>query len=493
MTKNRKTTVIALGGPSDSTDQQPLYEQVAGSIVALIDSGALRPGERIPSVRRIHQQQKVSISTAVQAYRVLESRGLIEARPQSGYYVRIKPWVVPPEPVMVRPASKPTQVRVSELVMEVIQSVRDPGMVRLGATLPSPELFPTLELNRIMGAAGRRSPHLANSYVPPPGHHPLRVQIAKRALEYGCVVSPDDIVVTCGATEALNLCLRAVANPGDTIAIQSPTYFGFLQIIEALGMRACEIPTFPRDGVCLDELKARLDRCGIKACLFATNFSNPLGCHMPDTKKKALAELLAERDVPLIEDDLSGSLGFGPHRPKTVKAFDRHGLVMLVDSFTKTLAPGLRVGWVIPGRFQKRVEHLKFTASSATATLPQMAIADYLANTCYDHHLRKIRRFYAGQAVNVTETISRTFPPGTRVSRPQGGQVLWVELPEGFDSVELYRRALTHKISIAPGAIFSPTQKYANCIRMNLGNPWNDTVRNAIETVGNLAKELIIG
>lgn len=470
-----------------SDPEATLYERVARNIVQLIDSGTLRAGERIPSVRRIHTQQQVSISTAVQAYRLLETRGIIEARPQSGYYVRTKKWVQPPEPEMTRPALKATRVKVSDLVMEVIQSTRDPSLIRLGATLPSPELFPTLELNRAMGAAGRRNPQLANSYDAPPGHKPLRVQIARRAIEAGCVLSPDDIVITCGATEALNLCLRAVAKPGDTIAIESPTFFGFLQIIEALGMRACEIPTFPREGICLDELKSRLARCRIKACLFTPNFSNPLGSCMPDAKKKALVEMLSEHDIPLIEDDIYGNLTYDAQRPKTAKAFDRHGMVLLVDSFTKTLAPGFRVGWAVAGKFHERVQLLKFTSTSATATLPQMAIADFLANTSYDHHLRRVRRFYAGQMLKVTEAISHSFPEGTRVSRPRGGQVLWVELPDKISALELYRKALAHKISIAPGPIFSPTQRFLNCIRINVGNTWNQAVDNAISEVGRLA------
>ncbi len=471
---------------ADST----LYERVARNITQLIDNGTLRAGERIPSVRQIHTHQQVSISTAVQAYRLLETRGIIEARPQSGYYVRPKQWVQPPEPEMSRPALKATKVRVSDLVMEVIQSTRDPSLIRLGATLPSPELFPTLELNRTMGAAGRRNPHLANCYDAPPGHKPLRVQIARRAIEAGCALSPDEIVITCGATEALNLCLRAVAKPGDTIAIESPTFFGFLQIIEALGMRACEIPTFPREGVCLDELKSRLGRCRIKACLFALNFSNPLGSCMPDARKKALVELLAEHNVPLIEDDLSGNLAHDLQRPKAAKSFDKHGMVLLVDSFTKTLAPGFRVGWAVAGKFVDRVQLLKFTSTSATATLPQMAIADYLANTSYDHHLRRVRRFYAAQTLKVTEALSHSFPEGTRVSRPRGGQVLWVELPSSLSAIELYRQALINKISIAPGPIFSPTQRFLNCIRINVGNTWNHAVESAIMRLGVLAREL---
>ncbi|MBI3853235.1 MAG: PLP-dependent aminotransferase family protein [Verrucomicrobia bacterium] len=471
--------------PSFSASHR-LYKQVAERIVQLIDHGTLRPGERIPSVRKLSTQQDVSIATVMQAYRLLESRSVIEARPQSGYYVRARSWTQPAEPEMTKPAPSPTKIRGSELTMQVIQAIRDPALVRLGATLPAPDLFPNKELNRTMASVGRRHPTLANSYDPAPGNSGLRLQIARRALDAGCALSPDDLVITCGATEALNLCLRAVAKPGDTIAIETPTFFGILQIIESLGMRACEIPTYPREGVCLDELAKRLKCCRVKACVFTLNFSNPLGSCMPDEKKKQLVELLAEREIPLIEDDIYGNLPFAPLRPKVAKAFDKKGLVLLCDSFTKTLAPGYRIGWTAPGRFKAQVEYLKFVSTSATATLPQMAVADFLANGSFDHHVRKIRRYYAEQTQRMTAAISRYFPAGTKVTRPTGGLVLWLELPPAINSMELYRQALREKISIAPGPMFSPKQKYQNFIRLSCGNPWSEKIEQAMVKLGQM-------
>jgi DNA-binding transcriptional MocR family regulator len=472
------------------SEANPLYERIAAQIARLIAEGTLRPGERIPSVRKLHKHQQVSVTTVTQAYRLLESRGLVEARPQSGYYVRVRPWVPPPEPEMIAPAPRASKVQVSDLVMEVIKATRDPGLIRLGATMPSPELFPTAELTRVMGAVGRRFPVQANSYDPTPGHANLRAQVARRALESGCMLSPDDIVVTCGTTEALHLCLRAVARPGDAIAIESPTFFGILQIIESLGMRACEIPTYPREGICLDALAARLGPCRIKACVFTLNYSNPLGSCMPDEKKKRLVELLTERGIPLIEDDIYGSLTFGPARPKVAKSFDREGWVLLCDSFTKTLAPGYRVGWTAPGRFKAQVEYLKYVCTSATATPPQMAIANFLATGGYDHHLGKLRRFYAEQVQRMTEAVTRHFPPGTTVTRPTGGQVLWIGLPATVDSLQLYRNALAEKISIAPGPVFSPKKKFKNFIRLNCGNPWSPRLEEALAKLGELIEEL---
>jgi DNA-binding transcriptional MocR family regulator len=471
--------------------EESLYKQVALRISELIQHGTIRPGDRVPSVRRCSEQQGVSIATVLQAYRLLENRGIIEGRPQSGYYVRAQRWVAPPEPGMSKPTPRAVEVQVSDLVMQVVKAGRDPSLVRLGATLPCPEMLPLQELHRTMSAVGRHSPRAANSYDPPPGNHSLRTQVARRAMEAGCTLAPDDIITTVGVTEALNLCLRAVAKPGDVIGIESPAFFGILQIIESLGMRVCEIPTYPREGICLDELAQRLDSCRIKACVFTLNFSNPLGSCMPDDKKQKLVKLLAERKIPLIEDDLYGNLAFSPTRPKVAKAFDEEGLVLLCDSFTKTLSPGYRVGWVAPGRFKPKVEFLKFVNTAANPSLPQMAIAEFLQNGGFDHHLRKIRRFYSDQMQCMSAAVSRYFPAGTKATRPAGGMCLWVELPANVDSVALYHEAMAAKISTAPGPIFSAKQKYRNFIRLNFGNPWTEKIENAVWDLGGIVQRMV--
>jgi DNA-binding transcriptional MocR family regulator len=360
-------------------------------------------------------------------------------------------------------------------------------MIRLGATLPSLDLFPLQELNRTMASVARRAPVDAHTYEVPPGNRALRVQVARRALEAGCTLAPDDIITTVGATEAINLCLRAVAKPGDVIAIESPTFFNILQIIESLGMKVCEIPTYPRDGICLDELERRLKCCHIKACVFMLNFSNPLGSIMPEEKKKQLVSMLSRRQIPLIEDDIYGNLAFCGPRPKAAKAFDTDGWVMLCDSFTKTLSPGSRVGWVAPGRFKSRVEFLKYVSTSATASLQQMAIAEFLLNGGYDAHLRRIRRLYASQMQRMTQAVTTYFPAGTKLTRPAGGMCLWVELPPEVKALTLYQQALAAGITIAPGPIFSAKQQFENFIRINCGNPWSEVIDNAIRKLGQLA------
>jgi len=443
----------------------------------------------VPSVRKLSAQLSVSVSTVLQAYRILEDRGRIEARPQSGYYVRPPLAPAAAVPRVSRPSSVPTKVTVGSLIMEMLKLSTQPGVAPLGGAIPPDQCLPTKQLNRIQAAIARRTSRGSNFYDLPPGCKELRVQVARRYIDAGCALSPDELITTCGCTEALNLCLRAVARPGDVIALESPAYYGHLQIIEALGMRALEIPTCPQDGVSLDALRFALDDKPVRACLFVTNFQNPTGAVMPDETKRELVELLAARDVPLIEDDIYGDLGFDLRgRPKVCKAYDAGGNVLLCGSFSKTLAPGARVGWCAPPpRWRDALEELKVTTTMATPSLPQLAIAEFLASGGYDHHLRKVRRYYAQQVQLVSAAVQRAFPEGTRVTRPAGGHVLWVEMPPRVDALDLHARALERKINIAPGPIFSAKGKFRNFIRLNCALRYDEMIERALITLGRLA------
>lgn len=464
-----------------------LYQQVAQQIAEAVDRGAYLPGDRVPSVRRLSRQLGVSISTVVQAYRLLEDSGLVEARPQSGYYVSPRARKAPPPPERSRPLPRPTPVSTGELLMDALAGSLQPGFVQLAAAVPSPELLPIRPLNRTLAALVREQAGLGESYEMPGGRPELRAQIARLSLAGGCRADADEIIVTSGCQEALTLCLRAVAQPGDTIAVESPTYHGTLQAIEALGMRALEIPTDPRSGVVLEALETALRQWPIKACLFVPNYSNPLGSCMPEEHKRRLVALLGRFEVPLIEDDIYGDLGFRPPRPKVCKAYDKRGLVLLCSSFSKTLAPGYRVGWTLPGRYTERVRHLKYLTNIGTATPTQLAIARFLAGGAWERHLPRIQDAYARQMERMIRAVGECFPAGTRVTHPAGGFVLWVELPEPADSLELYRRAREQGIGIAPGPLFSAQRRYRNCLRLNCTLPWTGRVEDAVRALGRLA------
>lgn len=469
---------------------QPLYATVAQKLEKLIHAGTLRPGERIPSVRRICIQHGVSLTTAVQAYLLLENRGLIVARPKSGFFVRsqLKSPVLEPQPS--RPAGTVLPVTVGALQARIFDAARVPGVVPLGAAYPGAANLPVTRLSRIMSVVARKAGAAGINYDLPPGAEKLRRQIARRSLDCGLNLSPDDIITTCGGTEALELCLRAVTRPGDVVAVESPTYFGILQQIQSLGLKAVEIPMHPRDGMDLDALERLLKKCRIAACLAVPNFSNPLGSLMPEENKQRLVKMLARRDVPLIEDEINGSLSHHDLRPRVAKSYDQHGRVLLCGSFSKTIAPGYRVGWVVPGRYFDRVKLLKSTGTLATASLPQLAIAEFMANGGYDHHLRSLRKKFATQVAQMSRAVTELFPAGIKLTRPAGGFVLWVELPKKVSALKLHDLALAEKISIAPGPMFSASQGFKNFIRLSCGHPWSPEIERAVGTLGRLVKRL---
>lgn len=472
--------------PTKQTRDTRRYEAVANRITGLIEAGTLRVGARIPSVRQMSNQLGVAVGTVLHAYRLLEDRGRIEARPQSGYYVR--PGAPPlPEPRISTPPAQAIRPTIGKLVVRMSLLSTDPEMVPLGGAIPTPDSLPTRQLNRLGAAAARRTKRGFESYDLPPGNRELRVHVARHYMEAGCALAPDDLTTTCGCQEALGLCLRAVAEPGAVIAVESPVYYGHLQTIEMLGMRALEISTDPREGVSLDALRASLRSKRVAACVFITNCHNPLGFTMTTQRKRELVDLLAEFDVPLIEDDIYGDLSFDPHRPNVCKAFDPAGKVLLCSSFSKTLAPGARVGYCAPGVYLERVQQLKLCNTLATATLPQLAIKEFLATGGYAHHLRRMRRRYADQVQDYAAQIERHFPPGTRLTRPAGGYVLWVEMPPSADAIDMFERATAMKINVAPGPLFSSTARYRNCLRISCAHPRTPGIDWALKTLGQLA------
>ncbi|AKU21730.1 PLP-dependent aminotransferase family protein [Massilia sp. NR 4-1] len=465
-----------------------LYEALADEIAGMIAKNVLRPGERLPSVRQQQERRGVSPSTVFQAYYLLEARGAIESRPRSGYYVAQRQPLVP-EPDASRPDGVSTVVDVSELVFSVLDAGRERSNVPFGSAFPSPLLFPLEKLGRAAAAALRRIDPWSTVADLPPGNAELRRQIALRYQLDGVQVAADEIVITNGALEALNLCLQAVAHPGDTVLVESPTFYAALQALERIGLKAVEVATHPREGMELGALAEALEQHKPQACWIMTSFQNPLGSLMPPEKKQALVELLARHEVPLIEDDVYGELYFGAQRPALAKRYDSKGLVMHCSSFSKCLAPGFRVGWAAPGRFARNVERLKLTTSLAAAMPSQLALAEYLGQGGYDRHLRQLRGALAGQQEKMMQAIARHFPSGTRFTQPQGGYFLWVALPEGVDALVLHRCALAHGISVAPGPIFSAKRAFHHCLRLNYGHHWDAEHEAAIATLGQLARD----
>jgi DNA-binding transcriptional MocR family regulator len=463
------------------------YQDVAHFITTLVDNGTLPLGSRAPSLRQICRQHRISLSTALQAYRLLEDHGVLEARPQSGYYVARGRASSLKTPAISRPSAKPTTVALAGLRLDLLEYARDPTLVPLGSALPGAELLAAGRLDRFLARAARVKGLENNTYATPKGDPQLRQEIARRAIRWGQAIAPEDIVVTCGCTEALTLALMAVANPGDTIAIESPTYFGFLRSIEAQNLKALELPTDAATGIDLAALAQALKSRRIAACLFSSSFNNPLGCTMPDAKKLAVLDLLARHKVPLIEDDIYGDIHFGTERPRPFMALDRSGGTIYCSSFSKTVAPGYRIGWIAPGRRIQKVLERKSALTLTSPALTQVALADFLSSGGYDSHLRRIRRAFQHNIAHMMRTIEKTFPAGTKVTWPAGGFVLWVELRRPLKSLELFHKALEKGICFVPGDVFSASGRYHNCLRISCGHPWNARIERGIATLGALA------
>jgi DNA-binding transcriptional MocR family regulator len=472
-----------------SSAAAPLYQSLADELRVAMCDGRLPAGARLPSVREAAHSRGLSINTVLAAYRQLEARGLVEARPQSGYYVRSR-LPAPPAPRFERPSTraKPVEAGVLDRIATVVAAQADPGTIDLSLACPKGgDLYPGDKLGRLVADLARRRPALLTDYSLPPGPLRLRREIARHALELGMTLAPEDILVTNGCMEALQLALRAVTRPGDTIALESPTYFNLIPLANRLGLKTIEVPTHPGTGLALDALELLLSERRVQAVVAMPNVHNPLGTSMPLAAKQRLAELANAYKVPVIEDALYAELQYALPLQPAAKAFDRDGWVLVCASYTKTLAPGFRIGWIDAGRFQREVAELKFCSSVAQPALLGEALGAFLESGGYAQHLRRLRRAYAAHTDRLRGLIDSAFPPGTRATEPTGGFLLWVELPDACDANRLFDAAFERGISITPGSLYSPSGRYTHHIRLSGCHAFTDRHIHALVSLGELA------
>jgi DNA-binding transcriptional MocR family regulator len=465
------------------------YLQIATTLEALIATEALRIGDKLPSVRTLADEYNISMGTAFQAYYHLEGKGLIESRPKSGYYVRFNHKRLPSLPATSRPDAREHLVSVKDMIDAIYSDIAAPIKYNFAIAVPDAALLPTAKLAKSMVHALRNTADHGIGYENTQGSPELRKQIAKLALNWGGKVSPDDVIVTAGCLEAITTCLKAVTQHGDTVAVECPAYFGVYQAIESLGLKVVEIASDPVTGLQLDCLERSIKKFPIKAVVCVPNFSNPQGSCMPDESKKALVALITKHNIPLIEDDIYGELHFGKNRPKTCKYFDKSGLVMHCSSLSKSLAPGYRIGWILPGRFGAEVKKLKRIQNISSPTLTQAAMAHYLQHGRYDFHLKSLRQALHTQCLRYSQSLIEHFPADTRISRPHGGFVLWVELAPKVDVARLRTDAVRQHIAIVPGKIFSASCNFSHCLRISFGKPWSEDTDFGLKLLGDLVKK----
>jgi DNA-binding transcriptional MocR family regulator len=480
--------------PATSTDNgrgDPLYSQLASEFRRQIDGGVLRVGDKLPSIRALGRGRRLSAATVMEAYLRLERDGYVQPRDRSGFYVTSPLARACPEPHVAQALVPPAPVGISALVANVLRQTGDSKLVPLGLSTVGPSMLPVARLNRAFRRALRRSPLHSARYGSITGHSSLRRQIARRSIACGAASDPDEVVVTSGGLDALNLALRAVASPGEIIAVECPTYFGVLQALEAVGLRAVEVPADPRTGIDLNLLEHAIRRHRVKAVLSMTTCHNPLGTVMSDAAKSDLVDLTARHNVALVEDGVYAELAYAEAGRRPAKAFDRKGLVVFCGSFSKALAPGLRIGWIEAGRFRDRIEALKAITSLMTAALPQLAVAELLESGFYDRYVKRLRLRSADQTSRYLQALADSFPPGTRMTRPAGGNLVWVQLTKGLDGTAVYTRLLEQGIGIFPGEIFSAGGKHRSFVRIACGTPWSPAIERAIGTIGRTCRELL--
>jgi len=473
-----------------STDDH-LYLQVANGVERMIADDILKIGDKLPSVRLLSEEYGISMGTAFQAYYHLEGKGLIESRPKSGYYVRFNFRRFPDLPKVIQPEPVSSEVSVKETINSIYGDIASHIKMNFAIAVPDASLLPTAKINKSVIQALRKSKDHCIAYENTQGNIDLRKQIAKLAFNWGGKFKTDDIIVTSGCLEAINLCLRAVTQNGDTVAVESPNYFGIYQSLENMGLKVVEISSDPATGLDIDCLEKSIEKFNIKACIVTPNFNNPSGSCMPEENKKRLVEVITKYNIALIEDDIYGELYFGRSRPRTCKYYDTKGLVMHCASLSKSLAPGYRIGWTIPGKFIEDVKQIKRTSDISSPSLTQAAMAHFLGNGRYEYHLKNLRRVLHTQYLKYTQAVIEYFPEGTKLSRPQGGFVLWVELPKKVNASKLRSEAMRHHISVVPGKIFSVRCNYNNFIRISFGKPWNEDMDYGLMMLGKIVKKMM--
>ncbi|MCG6204125.1 PLP-dependent aminotransferase family protein [Rhodopseudomonas sp. HC1] len=475
------------------------YEKILERLIGAVEMDIYRHGDRLPSVRQLMATEGASQSTAVRVLVELEARGLAYSRERSGFFVRRPAGSKKRslEPAMLdipRPTESsqgPHPVDVHHLIQDLFKAFRTSDLLAFGAAEVAKNLLPTAELTEAMKRAVRVHGPSIYKTSDPHGVPELRRAVAAFLQRRGLLVSETDVLITAGETDAMAIALRALTRPGDAVAVESPTFFGILQEIQEAGLHVIEIATHPTTGIDVDELIRAADDNKVQAVVLNPTFENPFGCCMEPYALRAITDAMNQRSIPVIEDDVYSDLNFRNKPVKALASFDFYGNTVYCGSFSKILSPGLRVGWCVPGKHADVVKDIQLRRPTAVSTLSQYTLVEYLNGRRYAKHCSRLSDLFLRQRDQVRKLIKDTFPIGSTATNPEGGFLFWIEIPPPFDAMEFYRRALKLGISIAPGPIFSVSNRFDHCFRLSVGAKLTPEIRNAIRKLGKLAEEIV--
>ena len=468
------------------------YEQLAQNLKTRIEQGVWQAEDKLPSLRQTASDYKLSLMTVMNAYQLLESQGVITAKEKSGYFV------TPSRETLSYPQNHDRiylsdSTNINDFVFSVLKSSRQPSIIPFGSAFPDPSLFPQQDLARTLSKVTQSLPTTFASDNLPPGNPGLRKAISQRYAKVGLSVSPDEILITSGAMESLNLALELLTEEGDYVVIESPAFYGALQAVERLKLKAIAIATDPQSGMDLEALEDVLKQYPVKVCWLMSRHQNPLGCSMSKENKERLYGLLKSHDVSLIEDDVYQELYDKGDTSVPVKYFDEDGRVLHCSSFSKSLIAGYRVGWIAAGKYTLELQKLQLMSTLSTSVPMQMAIAEFIRSLKYERHLKGLRKQLAERKEVMYHLLRHSLPESVKVNYTSGGYFLWLELPAEVDATELYFQAIDKGISIAPGSLFSSEQNYSHFFRLNASYPCTQEVRKAVDTLSWLIRAAITG
>jgi 2-aminoadipate transaminase len=391
-----------------------------------------------------------------------------------------------------------TQRMSSSAIREILKMTQIPGIISFAGGLPAPEVFPVGEIQAASDVVLSEVGAQALQYYPTEGYMPLREMIVRHSARYGLNISVDNVLITTGSQQALDLLGKVFINRGDRILVESPTYLGALQAWNAYGPEYVAVP-FDDDGMQVDTLEEAL-RMGPKFIYVLPNFQNPTGVTLSLERRQALIELADRYGVPLVEDDPYGQLRYeGEHIPPVVvldgqyrnevrKAY--HGNVIYLSTFSKTLAPGLRLAWVTaPAEVIRKLVQAKQGADLHTPTFNQMVAYETAKGGFLDQHIQTIRKVYGERRLIMLEALEKNFPSGVKWTRPKGGMFLWVTLPEGMDAAELLPKAVEKMVAFVPGGPFHANGGGENTMRLNFSNAQPEMIREGIARLGQVLRE----